>query len=66
MVLSIGLVSIALYDVIYTLRTSGDPTTTSIADVAVTSGTTINNPGYRESNRTGKMVAPRRIKSIWC
>lgn len=51
MVLTFGLVSIALYDVIYTLRTSGDPTT-SIADSA--SATTINNPGYRESDRTGE------------
>lgn len=53
MVLTIGLVSIALYDVIYTLRTSADPTT-SIVDLTNTSATTINNPGYRESTRTGK------------
>lgn len=45
------MVSIVIYDVIYTLRISGDPT--SIVDVPC--ATTINNPGYRESGRSGKL-----------
>lgn len=53
MVFSIGLVSIAMYDVINIRRTSGDPTT-SVNDVAVSSATTINNPGYRESGGSGE------------
>lgn len=51
-ILSIGLVVVALYDVIFMLRVSGDPTK-SVIDVPSESATTINNPGYRES-RSGK------------
>lgn len=47
-----ALVVVALYDVIFTLRVSGDPTE-SVIDVTMASATTINNPGYRES-RSGK------------
>lgn len=49
-ILSIALVVVALYDVIFTLRVSGDPTK---CEVTVASATTINNPGYRET-RSGK------------
>lgn len=49
MVFSIGLVVIALYDVIFTLRASGDPTISSM-DIPAT---TINNPGFRETSCPG-------------
>lgn len=48
MILLIGLVCIASYDVIYTLRTSRDPT------IDKNGAITIKNPVYRESNRSGK------------
>lgn len=54
-ILSIGLVVVALYDVIFTFRVSGDPTKSMVVDVNATSATTINNPGYRES-RSGISV----------
>lgn len=47
---AIGLLVMALYDVIFTLRHAGDPTTTALNITA----TTINNPGFRENTQTGK------------
>lgn len=46
-VLGIGLAVTALYDVIFTLRTGGDPTL-SVVDMSAAAATTFNNPGFRE------------------
>lgn len=54
-VFEIGLVVMALYDVIFTIRHAGDPTRIT-PDRSVT---TINNPGFRENNQTGEL---RRMK----
>lgn len=53
--LSIGLVVLALYDVIFTLRVSGDPTLTVI-DMTGAAATTINNPGFRDGRGNGKYL----------
>lgn len=51
-VLAIGLVVFALYDVIFTYRESGDPTR-SVIDMTGISSTTINNPGFRDGRGNG-------------
>lgn len=53
MVLAIGLVVAALYDVIFACRVSGDPTLT-IIDMTGAASTTINNPGFRDGRSGGK------------
>ena len=62
-ILSIGLVVVALYDVIFTFRVSGDPTSSMVVDVNAVSATTINNPGYRES-RSGRKTPNMSIKYV--
>lgn len=64
MVLAIGLIVGALYDIIFTFRVSGDPTLTVI-DITGAASTTINNPGFRDG-RTGKKsisIFPRFFSS---
>lgn len=53
--LAIGLVVLALYDVLFTLRVSGDPTL-SVIDLTGASATTINNPGFRDGRGNGKYL----------
>lgn len=53
-ILIIILVAATIYDVIYALRVSGDPTMN--INVSVASATTINNPGFCDDRRAGVSV----------
>uniref|UniRef100_A0A1L8D9Y5 Uncharacterized protein n=1 Tax=Nyssomyia neivai TaxID=330878 RepID=A0A1L8D9Y5_9DIPT len=50
-ILTLGLLGMAIYDVLLSRRTGGDPT--FMEHPMPGSGTTFNNPGFREGRRTG-------------
>lgn len=52
-ILTIGLVVMSIYDLIFARRTDGDPTKIPMPDGQSTAAITFNNPGFRDVGRPG-------------
>lgn len=63
-ILTIGLVVMAIYDLIFARRTDGDPTKIPMPNGETPAAITFNNPGFRDVGRPGSSQANRNGVSM--